>query len=319
MILCAGESLVDLLPEAPAPDGALRWRAVAGGAALNCARALARLGSSAGCAAPVSTDAPGEMLAALMAADGVAAVGGRSDRPTALAVVSHSDRGPVYAFHRHATADRDITLASVRAALAPPVRALCLSGMALSEGADAEAWAGLALEAAERGLFLALDPNVRPAALPPEPAPFRDRIARIAARADLIKMSDEDAAWLGAGRTPEVVAEALLEAGAGLVVLTRGARGAAALGAVSPQKGGWLVRPAAPVPAAAGPSDTVGAGDTFLAAFLDGLALAGALVPGAARGLDAARLTAVLDRAARAAALCCARPGCDPPWRSELD
>ena len=310
MILCAGEMLIDLLPEPPAPDGALRWRAVPGGAPLNCARALARLGSTAACLAPVSTDAPGNLLAGIMEADGVALAGGRSDRPTALALVSHSAAGPIYAFHRHATADRDLCAERLRAALAPPARALTLSGMALSEGPDAEALTDLALRAADRGVVLVLDPNVRPAALPPGPGPFRDRIARIAARADLVKLSDEDAAWLAPDRPPETFAEDLRRAGAALVVLTKGAQGAVALG---PQ--GRLARPAAPV---AQLVDTVGAGDTFLAALLDGLRRADALAPGVPARLPADTFAALMDRAARAAALCCARPGCDPPRLVDL-
>ena len=310
MILCAGEMLIDLLPDPPAPDGTLRWRAVPGGAPLNCARALAQLGCLAGCLAPVSTDAPGEMLAATMQADGVALAGGRSDRPTALALVSHTARGPAYAFHRHATADRHLCPDHLRTALAPPAEALVLSGMALSDGPDAEALADLALAAADRGLFLALDPNVRPAALPADPQPFRDRIARIAARADLVKLSDEDAAWLAPDLPPDVYAEALRQAGAALVVLTLGAQGAIALG-----PHGRTARPAAPVPQLV---DTVGAGDTFLAALLDGLRRGGALTPGAAAHLTPATLTHLLDHAARAAALCCARPGCDPPHLRDL-
>ena len=310
MILCAGEMLIDLLPEPQAPGAPLRWRAVPGGAPLNCARALARLGSPAGCLAPVSMDGPGVMLADIMQADGVALAGGRSDRPTALALVSHAATGPAYAFHRHATADRDLSAARLRAALEPPAEALVLSGMALSDGPDAETLADLALTAADRGLFLALDPNVRPAALPPDPQPFRDRIARIAARADLVKLSDEDATWLAPDLPPERYAEALQEAGTALVVLTLGARGAVALG-----PHGRIERLAA---AAAQLADTVGAGDTFLAALLDGLRRDGVLTPGGPAQLPADRLAALLDRAARAAALCCARPGCDPPYLRDL-
>jgi fructokinase len=60
--------------------------------------------------------------------------------------------------------------------------------------------------------------------------------------------------------------------------------------------------------------DTVGAGDTFMAALVDGL-----LDGPEAGSLDAPALEAVLRRACVAAAICCAREGADPPSRDELD
>ncbi|MBK5926217.1 hypothetical protein CCR87_02420, partial [Rhodobaculum claviforme] len=136
MILCGGENLMDLLPEAPdpaaTPDRALRFRAVPGGAPCNCARALARLGTAAGYLAPVSTDAFGAALAEGLERDGVVLAGGRSDLPTALAVVTLTEGGPVYAFHREGTADRDVTPAGLLEALPEDAAALCLSGMALA-------------------------------------------------------------------------------------------------------------------------------------------------------------------------------------------
>ncbi|MGY6635427.1 MAG: PfkB family carbohydrate kinase [Alkalilacustris sp.] len=320
MILCGGETLIDLLPDPGAGNGALRLRAVPGGAPANCARALARLGQPVGVIGPVSRDGLGDVLAQALGADGVALAGGRSDRPTALAVVTLSAAGPSYAFHRTATADRDVTAERLIAALPEAGRALCLSGMALAEGRDAEAWVALGEAAVARGMVLAIDPNIRPAVLGVDPLGFRNRLARLCALADLVKLSDEDAAWLARGSelVPEAgpeearsVAQTLLTSGAALVMLTLGARGAVALSASH-----TVARPAAEVTALV---DTVGAGDTFLAAVLDGVARAQALHRGGLGALSAERLAALLDRAAMAAALCCARPGCDPPHARELD
>lgn len=74
--------------------------------------------------------------------------------------------------------------------------------------------------------------------------------------------------------------------------------------------------PAPPVP---GLVDTVGAGDTFMATLLAGLARTDALAPSALDGLDAAQVEALIRRAGMAAAINCSRAGCNPPTLSELD
>ena len=79
-----------------------------------------------------------------------------------------------------------------------------------------------------------------------------------------------------------------------------------------------------PVPRAAHPTtviDTIGAGDTFGAALLDGL-WRQQLLESARTGrlqVDDATRVAILTRAARAAAICVARRGANPPTLAELD
>jgi fructokinase len=60
-------------------------------------------------------------------------------------------------------------------------------------------------------------------------------------------------------------------------------------------------------------ADTIGAGDTFSAALVDGLLGRGELA-----GLDEAAVQEVLTRAVRAAAVTVSRPGADPPYAHEL-
>jgi fructokinase len=67
--------------------------------------------------------------------------------------------------------------------------------------------------------------------------------------------------------------------------------------------------------------DTVGAGDTFTAALLAGLADSGLLSPAAlATGLvqEQGVLRGIVGQAVAAAALTCTRPGADPPTAGEL-
>ena len=135
------------------------------------------------------------------------------------------------------------------------------------------------------------------------------------ALAHVVKVSDEDLAWLCPGEDVTEIARAWVELGPGLVVVTLGSEGALA---VRPGVRDVVRRPTPAIALV----DTVGAGDTFTAGLLHALHRHDAL------GADPlARLAALTDealgevlvRAARAAALNCTREGCDPPTRDELD
>jgi fructokinase len=131
-------------------------------------------------------------------------------------------------------------------------------------------------------------------------------------RTHLLKLSDEDLAALFPALAEEAALAALRETtSARLIVLTRGSDGISA----------WLDGERIDMPAEAIPqlADTVGAGDTFSAALLAGLAEIGALSPGGLARLTHDALYALLRRANAAAALNCARAGCNPPTQAELE
>lgn len=128
----------------------------------------------------------------------------------------------------------------------------------------------------------------------------------------MVKASDEDLAWLYPGTTPAQVARNWLDLGPALVVVTMGGQGAFAL-----TRAGRLDVPAPKVAVA----DTVGAGDSFMSALLDGLAHAGLLGTGKRAALRTAEpevLRGVLVRSAHAAAITVGRPGANPPTVAEL-
>ncbi|MBO0787156.1 MAG: carbohydrate kinase, partial [Actinobacteria bacterium] len=185
-------------------------------------------------------------------------------------------------------------------------------GVALAPGG--ERVRRLAEEASGRpGVAVSYDPNVRPS-VTPDRAQARAIAERVAGLAHIVKLSDEDLAFLYPGLTPGQLAARWLGPAAAtrLLVVTRGARGALLAAR------GWC-REVAPVPVPV--TDTVGAGDAFMAALLAGLAEAGLLAPealarGAAAGPDA--LQRIAGQAMAAAALTCTRPGADPPAAGEL-
>ena len=129
------------------------------------------------------------------------------------------------------------------------------------------------------------------------------------ARADLLKSSDEDLAWLNPEASPEEFCEEWGGRGVSLVVVTCGGEGAVLRGRAG------LVRVLAPQIEVA---DTVGAGDTFQAGLLTWLQKEGKLTREALGELTLEELQEMGAFAAAAAAITCSRAGCNPPFLSEL-
>ena len=300
-ILCCGESLIDLVPQ---PDGALR--PLPGGAVFNTAVALGRLGTRTAYLWPVSRDGFGPLLLARLAEAGVDTAGcPRTARPTTLAVVSLTRGDARYTFHDDGSAGRLFAETDL-----PPLpanlRALFVGGISLTGepcGATVETLVG---RAAAAGVPVMLDPNVRPFAIGRGNA-YRARIDRLIGLASIVKLSADDLAWLWPGASPDEAARSLLARGPRLVLTTAGADGAAAHTAAH-----RVASPARRVAVA----DSIGAGDSFDAGILDGLARAGML--GRLDALTPDTLAAVLAHAAAVAAVTVSRPGADPPWRHEL-
>lgn len=309
-IFCAGEALIDMLPDRT-DAGAAAFVPHPGGSVFNTAVALGRLGARVALVSGVSEDLFGAMLAGGLTASGVET--GcliRSARPTTLAFVTLTDGEARYAFYDEATAGRMLTPDDIPA-LPPPDAtggALFLGGISLAVEPCAGAYEALARREAGRRLIV-LDPNIRPGFIADEAA-FRARLGRLMALADIVKLSGDDLDWI-AGPEGEATdrARGLLALGPGLIVLTRGAEGAVAL------RPAGEVRVPAPL---AQVVDTVGAGDTFNAGLLASLAAAGALDRAA---LDAApdRLIAeALALGVAAAAVTVTSAGANPPWKHEL-
>ncbi|MCB5166804.1 carbohydrate kinase [Streptomyces bambusae] len=286
MIVVGGEALIDLVPAA---GGLLAPRP--GGGPYNTALALGRLGSPVAFCSRVSTDGFGETLLAGLRAAGVdLSPVQRGPEPTTLAVASVGPDGSAgYGFYAEGTADR---LFRLPPALPDGARALALGTCSLVLEPGASAYEALLRREAGRGLLTLLDPNIRPGLIP-DPEAYRARFRSWLPYVSVLKLSEEDAAWLGGG------VDDWLAAGPSAVVLTRGAAG---LSVTTRAGGRWSV-PAVRVAVA----DTIGAGDTVSAALLHRLSLPGP-----------PDWPAVLSFAARAAAVTCTRPGADPPSAADL-
>jgi fructokinase len=297
----AGEALIDLVP---VPGDALA--AHLGGGPFNTARALGRLDRPVAYLGRISTDRFGARLAGQLAADGVrldAHV--RTDDPTTLALVELDERGSAaYRFYVGGTAAPGLTPAAALAALPADAAFLHVGTLGLVLSPLADALEALVGELRGRAVVMA-DPNCRPAVIA-DPTAYRARLERVLARADVVKVSEEDLAWLTPGVPARDAARALLGRGPAVVLLTRGGDGAVALTAQ-----GAAEVPAPPVQVV----DTIGAGDAFSA---------GWLAWWSERGLghdalsDAGAVTEATRFACLVAARTCERAGASPPCRVDL-
>ncbi|MFE3640466.1 carbohydrate kinase [Streptomyces sp. NPDC059169] len=304
MIVVAGESLIDLVPQRAAVGGEALPPLLPrlGGGPFNTAVALGRLGADVTFCSRVSTDGFGEALLDGLRAAGVGtSLVQRGPEPTTLAVAAiEADGSAGYGFYASGSADR---LFALPPELPAGVEALALGTCSLVLEPGASAYEALLHREAARGVFTLLDPNIRPGLIS-EPDAYRARFTRWLASVTLLKVSEDDVKWLGGSP------EEWLGLGPAAVVLTHGERGLT----VYTRDGAEISVPGVEVTVA----DTIGAGDTVNAALLDDLARRAALASEALLSLGSAGWTEVLSFAARAAALTCARTGAEPPYASDL-
>src|SRR5882757_3037454 len=298
--LVIGECVADIVrapgrPDVPHP----------GGSPANVAYGLARLGRSTALLTQLGDDPAGELIAAHLRSAGVRLLGDIGPGvATPTAVVTLDEQGQAaYDFDVHWT---------LRPPLRPPAAVghvhLGSIGAVTAPGDYAVRAVAAELRAAAT---VSYDPNIRPALL----GPRQEAVAQVeacVALSDVVKASDEDLAWLYPGQPPESVAERWRALGPVVVFVTFGGDGAVAYTAAGEVRG---------APVRTEVADTVGAGDSFMAAALDafdGLGLLGAAARDRLSALDGAALTSALRHAATAAALTVSRPGANPPGLSEL-
>ena len=293
-VLVVGEALIDIVQR---PDGTTVEHA--GGSAANVAVALARLGRPVQLLTAYGDDEHGAVLARHLnqSAVGIAGDPHSLDRTaTALATLG-DDGGATYTFDIAWRLNPlpDISPLAVHA---------CSIGAVLEPGADD---VRRILERLRPQATVSYDVNARPAVTGSGTEVVR-AVEDVVALADLVKASDEDLHTLYAGEPVEHVVERFLGLGPSAVVVTRGRHGATWYGG-----GGRVEVPAVDAEVA----DTIGAGDTFAAAVLDGLGDLDAL-GGRLTGVERDQVEYVLRHAASAAAITVSRPGADPPYRHEL-
>lgn len=287
--LVVGESLVDLISR----GGSWSFDAKPGGSPLNVAVGLAAHDHHVRFATELGADLFGGLLREHLEKYGVAstdvAIG---EAPTSVAFARVDEAGGArYDFRFGWTYAGSPALDGVD----------CLHTGSLATAVRPGASAVRALVAAARdaGTVVSYDPNIRPA-LVGDRAQALAGVEEFVREADIVKVSDEDLAWLCPGEPDVAVAARWAGYGPRLVVVTRGGEGAVAV-----HDGLVTMCTAPPITVA----DTVGAGDAFTTGLL--ASLGGDFAPeSVARAMRYASATA---------AAVCARPGALPPPRPEIE
>nr|WP_123307639.1 carbohydrate kinase [Cellulomonas sp. PhB143] len=303
-MLVVGEALVDVVHRA---DGTVDEHP--GGSPANVALTLGRLGRAATLACRLGPDEHGAAVRDWLAeSDVTLAPGSEGAERTSVAAATLDGTGA-------ATYEFDITW-DLEAG--PLVHEGALAVHTGSIGAVLQPGGAAVLElvrGAREHATITYDPNARPSLMgrPEDVGPQIEELVRLA---DVVKVSDEDLEWLVPGRAPLDVAREWQRGGPALVVVTLGGDGAVAItGDGGTQRETTVDAPATTV------VDTVGAGDSFMGALLDGLwteGLLGAHRRDALRAVDPVRLGRVLAGCVQVAAVTVSRAGANPPRRAEL-
>jgi fructokinase len=292
-IWVCGEVLIDVLPTGP----------VVGGGPANTAKALARLGHDVDFIDGISTDAFGVSARKELERDGVGlSLALVSDKPTCTATVTLDSHGSAtYQFLIDGTATFDFadTWLPDPERLKPSVLHIgTLVTIVEPASIILYQWAVKTSEFAP----IVFDPNVRSSVVGDRDT-YRAAVEKWVGISSVVKLSDDDLAWLYPTESMDEVAQRWITGGASLVVVTRGAKGI-----IGYTEHGFEEVEGAKVSAV----DTVGAGDTVGAIVVEGI------IKHSVSGLQGQVLKAVLHRAAIAAGITVSRAGAQPPRLHEL-
>jgi fructokinase len=309
-VVC-GETLIDLVQADVASNDSFSstWLALSAGGPMNSAVALGKLGADTHFLGRLSRDAFGRQLRQhILEANVKLDLATESSQATSIAVVSLDDQGVAsYTFHFNDTANFGWQIDDLPELSGDDWLHIASLSCIVSPGAEVLLdW----MRDVKAGV--SYDINVRPTVIT-DPELYWSKVQPwlrvVGRRQGIVKASDEDIKFLakadasGAGKNggdPVELAGTWVEQyGLGLAVITLGPGGGVAI-----EPGGNITRmPGFPTTVV----DTVGAGDTFMAGFLDGWVKLHL-------GLEAS-----LERGAAAASIVCGRRGPQPPTSAEVD
>ena len=297
-IWVCGEVLIDLIPRGE------KKIAIVGGGPANTAKALALLGFDSYFIDGISSDAYGEKAKAELLYAGVNLKYAHfTDKPTCTADVSLDAAGVAsYVFAIEGSATFDFAHDWLPDPLEIKPAVLQIGTLATI----VEPAATILLEWARKVATVApivFDPNVRSSVVS-DRTKYQAAVARWTAISAVIKVSEDDLAWLYPDREQTDIAAQWLNEGAQLVIITKGS-----YGLIGITKEGSVTVPGVKVEVA----DTVGAGDTVGAIVVE------AIVERSLAALRGEVLREVLTRAAKAASITCSRAGANPPSSAEIE
>lgn len=268
-VLCIGEILVDLIAD---PGAALATAASfairEGGAPMNAAVAIARLGLPARFCGAVGDDQFGHRLRALLEREGVDASALRTidGESTSIAYAWRDERGDGH-FQLVRLADRLLQPSDLAAASIGTAGAVLVGSVALAASPSREAIVEAVELAARSGVPVIFDVNVRPTLWPGSES-LLAACEPILRASRVVKLSLDDARYLWGVESAVDAIDRVIGHGPWLVVVTDGARGVTVWMSDAENNREYPVTPVEAV-------DPTGAGDAFTAALVTRLVRSG--------------------------------------------
>ena len=226
MIICAGESLIDLVSFA-GQNGEVQYSPHVGGSILNSAIALGRLGADAYYFGAVSNDTFGGLIEDYLRDSKVQEnFIIKTNRPTTLAYADVSNGVAKYTFVDEHSAGRLIDEDSLKPFVnkIKNAKALLVGGISLQVEPCGSSWQWLVEQVAGHCIIY-FDANIRPDFIEDKDK-YLERFERLTRKVDIIKISEEDYSYLCGKQDFEKVTAEWLDKGIKMVVLTLGEKGA---------------------------------------------------------------------------------------------
>ena len=307
MIICAGESLIDMVSF----RGEAEYTPHVGGSNFNSSIALGRLGADSYYFGAISNDNYGELIENTLRHSNVKEdFIIKTNRPTTLAYADVIDGIAEYTFVDEHSAGRLLDTTSLKPFLdgVRKAKALLVGGISLQAEPCGSSWQWL-IERVSGHLPIYFDANIRPDFIEDKQRYF-DRFIELTSKVDIIKISDEDYRYLFGAKNIDEVSKSWLDNGVKLVIFTLGSEGSKVIYG----NGNEAFAKSNKVEVV----DTIAAGDTFNAGFLLNLDEQDLLDRDSLNTINNDQLTQALSFANKVASITVTRKGANPPWHEEL-
>jgi len=307
MIICAGESLIDMVSFRSEPE----YTPHVGGSNFNSSIALGRLGADCYYFGAVSNDSYGELIEntlrhSKVKEDFVI----KTNRPTTLAYADVVDGIAEYTFVDEHSAGRLLDQTSLKPFVnrVMKAKALLVGGISLQAEPCGSSWQWL-VEEVSGHLPIYFDANIRPDFIENKRNYF-DRFVELTTKVDIIKISEEDYRYLYGAQDFNKVSKVWLDNGVKLVIFTLGAEGSKVI--FDGGKEVFVKSKKVDV------VDTIAAGDTFNAGFLLSLDEQGLLDRVSLDIISDTQLEKALSYANKVASITVTKKGANPPWLHQI-
>ena len=307
MIICAGESLIDMVSFRGEPE----YTPYVGGSNFNSSIALGRLGANSYYFGAVSHDTYGELIEDHLRRSNVKEdFIIKTNRPTTLAYADVVDGIAEYTFVDEHSAGRMLDQTSLKPFVKRVIKAkaLLVGGISLQAEPCGTSWQWL-IEQVSGHLPIYFDANIRPDFIENKRNYF-DRFVELTTKVDIIKISEEDYRYLYGAQDFNKVSKDWLKIGVKLVIFTLGAEGSK----VIYDNGKEIFVKSKKVVVV----DTIAAGDTFNAGFLLSLDEQGLLDRVSLDIISDTQLEKALSYANKVASITVTKKGANPPWLDEI-